>query len=72
MGYTRKNSIPSLIGGLAFGSLFAISAWMINKKDSNGLKLYGVAAGILTLGMIPRAIKAGKRNLLPFIRNLFD
>jgi uncharacterized membrane protein (UPF0136 family) len=57
MGYYKKKSVPSLIGGFGIGSLFAISAWMMSKNDSNGVKVYGVASGVLAAVMIPRAIK---------------
>ena len=61
MGYARKRSIPSLVAGLAFGGLFALSGMMIrNGQDYHGHVLAAATSSVLVLAMGPRALKSRK------------
>eukprot|EP00197_Chlamydomonas_leiostraca_P002087 CAMPEP_0202858432 /NCGR_PEP_ID=MMETSP1391-20130828/970_1 /ASSEMBLY_ACC=CAM_ASM_000867 /TAXON_ID=1034604 /ORGANISM="Chlamydomonas leiostraca, Strain SAG 11-49" /LENGTH=108 /DNA_ID=CAMNT_0049537353 /DNA_START=82 /DNA_END=405 /DNA_ORIENTATION=- len=48
MGYAKKKSVPSLIGGLAFGAAYIGTAYTIN--DIDGYK--GHAAGLATSALL--------------------
>ncbi|PNW78719.1 hypothetical protein CHLRE_09g387838v5 [Chlamydomonas reinhardtii] len=34
MGYVKKKSLPSLLGGLAFGAAYGATAWTIQNHDA--------------------------------------
>ncbi|CAB9502398.1 Transmembrane proteins 14C [Seminavis robusta] len=62
MGYVKKGSAPSLVAGVAFGSMLIGSGYIIAKTDSQyeGHALATGASGIMALGMAQRYMKTGK------------
>lgn len=62
VGYVRKGSTPSLIAGVAFGSLLIGSGYMIAKTDSQyqGHLLATATSGLMALGMAQRYMKTAK------------
>lgn len=62
MGFARKGSKASLIAGLAVGSAFMGSAYMIAKTDNiyEAHLLGSGAGGVLALGMGRRFLSSGK------------
>eukprot|EP01135_Chromosphaera_perkinsii_P006295 Nk52_evm24s485 gene=Nk52_evmTU24s485 len=61
MGFVKKSSIPSLIGGMASGLLLIYSGYVIS--NGNALTGHSIAAGtgaMLSMMMMPRFINSGK------------
>jgi len=61
VGYVRKGSTPSLVAGLACGSLLLGSGYMIAKTDSQyeAHLLATGTSGIMALGMAHRYVTTG-------------
>ncbi|KAJ3099366.1 hypothetical protein HDU97_003239 [Phlyctochytrium planicorne] len=60
MGYARAKSLPSLIAGLTFASLYAYSGYLIQSNANYGAEL-ATATSVLLLGaMGPKAFKTRK------------
>jgi len=58
LGYARKRSTRSLVGGVAFGGLFAVSAYFIASGDEErGLRFGGLSAAALAAAMGWRAVR---------------
>lgn len=47
MGYVRGKSIPSLVAGLTFGTLYGLSAKLINENKEWGVELATATSGLL-------------------------
>ncbi|KAJ3124234.1 hypothetical protein HK098_001296 [Nowakowskiella sp. JEL0407] len=60
IGYAKSKSLPSLIAGVSFGSLFAISGYLISKNKDYGVELATVTSGVLFVAMGRRAVKTRK------------
>lgn len=60
MGYMRKGSLPSLIGGVAVGSLFGFAGYLLKENANGGLETALVASTLLLGAGLPRAIKLRK------------
>lgn len=64
IGYMRKGSVPSLIGGVGLSSLFLYSAYTINNGDSKlGHDIALVASALTTGAMGSQYLK--KRTAVP-------
>ena len=60
MGYFKKNSLPSLFGGLGAAALFGGAAVLIKQgENTNGHGLATATSLALLGGMGPRALKSG-------------
>jgi uncharacterized membrane protein (UPF0136 family) len=62
-GFLKKQSKPSLVGGLFIGSLFLSSGYLISKNKDNGIELALGTSCLLTSVMMRRAIKT--RQAMP-------
>lgn len=60
MGYMRKGSLPSLIGGVAVGSLYGISGYLLRENANGGLETALLASALLLGAGLPRAIRLRK------------
>merc|ERR1712060_706518 len=60
MGYARKGSVPSLVGGAGCGAALIGSSVLAPRNPRLALILATVISGLLTAGMVPRAIKTKK------------
>eukprot|EP01113_Clastostelium_recurvatum_P017224 TRINITY_DN2015_c0_g1_i1.p1 TRINITY_DN2015_c0_g1~~TRINITY_DN2015_c0_g1_i1.p1 ORF type:complete len:122 (-),score=24.56 TRINITY_DN2015_c0_g1_i1:62-373(-) len=61
MGYAKSRSTASLVAGVASGSLFALSGYLIeNGRPLYGHELAGVVSVLLTATMGRRALRTGK------------
>ncbi|AHY79068.1 AQG_2a_G0030810.mRNA.1.CDS.1 [Saccharomyces cerevisiae] len=49
MGYYRKGSIPSLVSGLVFGSVYGIAGYLLHMNRDGGLEM-ALGASTLLLG----------------------
>jgi len=52
MGYVKKGSVPSLIGGLGLGAAYAASGYLIDSVDGFKGHAAGGATSLLLLGMM--------------------
>ena len=52
--------MPSLVAGLAFGTLYTASAKLINENKDYGVELATATSAVLGAAMLPRAIKTRK------------
>lgn len=60
-GYVKAKSKPSLIAGLTFSGLFAVSGYMIkNGHPDRGHQLATVSGAVLAAATGPRAIRSKK------------
>lgn len=61
MGFAKKGSVPSLIGGVGCGaSLWAAGGKMTQKYPKRGFMFATLVSALLAAGMIPRALKTKK------------
>lgn len=65
MGYTRKNSLPSLIAGFTFAILYATAGYMIGSNGKYGLQLALGTSATLLLAGIYRANQADFAKPIP-------
>ncbi|KAL3230197.1 Uncharacterized protein RNJ44_01560 [Nakaseomyces bracarensis] len=57
IGYMRKKSIPSLVAGLAFGSVYAISGYLLHMNRDYGLELaLGTSVALAASGIFRGAL----------------
>eukprot|EP00005_Dracoamoeba_jomungandri_P002360 CAMPEP_0174261746 /NCGR_PEP_ID=MMETSP0439-20130205/12030_1 /TAXON_ID=0 /ORGANISM="Stereomyxa ramosa, Strain Chinc5" /LENGTH=157 /DNA_ID=CAMNT_0015346293 /DNA_START=21 /DNA_END=494 /DNA_ORIENTATION=- len=49
MGFRKKRSIPSLVAGVGYGSLFGVSGYLIQDKEK---RLLGKTTGLLGSGLL--------------------
>ncbi|KAJ3219679.1 hypothetical protein HDU67_010041 [Dinochytrium kinnereticum] len=68
MGYVRAKSLPSLIAGLTFASLYAYSGYLIQSNANYGSELATVTSVILLGAMGPKAVRTQKP--VPMIMSL--
>ncbi|KAJ3317203.1 hypothetical protein HDV06_001847 [Boothiomyces sp. JEL0866] len=59
-GFARAKSRPSLIAGLAFGTLYATSGYLLDKNKDYGVELAAGTSVLLLGAMAPRAIRTRK------------
>ncbi|KAJ3273407.1 hypothetical protein HDV01_004477 [Terramyces sp. JEL0728] len=59
-GFARTKSRPSLIAGLAFGTLYATSGYLLDKNKEHGVELATGTSALLFGAMVPRAIRTRK------------
>ncbi|ODQ67220.1 TMEM14-domain-containing protein [Nadsonia fulvescens var. elongata DSM 6958] len=65
MGYVRKNSKPSLYGGLTVAAVYGTAGYLLKQNANYGIET-AIAGSLLLLGAgIPRAIKT--RKPVPFL-----
>lgn len=57
MGFAKKGSFVSLFAGIAVGSLFLESGYLIKGNKEGGIELATASSVILTGSMAPRAFK---------------
>ncbi|KAK9765222.1 hypothetical protein K7432_006620 [Basidiobolus ranarum] len=60
MGYVKGRSMPSLIAGLSFGTLYGASAYLLKENRDYGQELAAATSILLTGAMIPRAVSTRK------------
>ncbi|RLV95506.1 hypothetical protein JA1_000966 [Spathaspora sp. JA1] len=67
MGYARKGSVPSLIGGLAISTLYGTAGYLLNQNADYGLELaLGTSAFLFAVGLA-RAIPTSFKKPLPLV-----
>lgn len=57
VAYSRKGSVPSLIGGVGCGAALLSTNALAPRR---GFKLGALVSFLLTAGMLPRVVKSGK------------
>ncbi|KAI5453593.1 hypothetical protein NCC49_005417 [Naganishia albida] len=57
IGYARTRSIPSMVAGLAIGSLYALSGLRMREGMSYGYEGAAGTSGLLLGAMLPRALR---------------
>ncbi|CAN3355927.1 hypothetical protein DICA4_C01596 [Diutina catenulata] len=67
MGYSRKRSMPSLIAGLAFGGLYAVSGYLLKQNADYGLELALGSSATLLMAGLGRAIPTQFKKPLPLM-----
>ncbi|KAK9451270.1 transmembrane proteins 14C-domain-containing protein [Limtongia smithiae] len=60
MGYMRKGSLPSLMGGLGVGALYGVGGYLLKQNMDYGIQVSLGASLLLTFAGAPRAIKLRK------------
>ena len=61
VGYLKKRSVPSLVGGTVIGASFLGSAYLINSGSASNGFLLGSASSTALIGvMLPRFISTQK------------
>ncbi|KAJ3226325.1 hypothetical protein HDU78_010395 [Chytriomyces hyalinus] len=61
VGYVKSKSLPSLVAGVSFGALYAVTGHLIRTNADYGVEL-GVGTSVLLMGATgPRAFKTMKR-----------
>ncbi|KAJ3013086.1 UNVERIFIED_CONTAM: hypothetical protein HDU68_000877 [Siphonaria sp. JEL0065] len=61
-GYYRGKSVPSLVAGLSFGALYAVSGNLIKRNADYGFELAFGTSVVLMGAMGPRALKTKART----------
>ncbi|KAI7857807.1 transmembrane proteins 14C-domain-containing protein [Circinella umbellata] len=64
-GFARTRSVPSLVAGVAVGSMYGYAGYLIKENKDYGHETAVVASAILAGAMIPRAIKSGFKKPVP-------
>ncbi|KXZ54133.1 hypothetical protein GPECTOR_5g233 [Gonium pectorale] len=64
MGYVRKKSLPSLIGGLAFGLAYGASAYIIQTHDALLGHQVGAATSAVMAALMGKRF-ASSRKVMP-------
>ncbi|KZF26149.1 hypothetical protein L228DRAFT_242570 [Xylona heveae TC161] len=59
-GYVRTGSVPSIIAGVAVGTLYGLGGYRIQNRQTYGIELALLASVVLAGSSIPRAIKTQK------------
>lgn len=60
IGYARKGSVPSLVGGLAVGAVYGYAGYLLKQNRNGGIEM-ALLGSVLLLGAgLPRAIKVQK------------
>ncbi|KAI5958826.1 hypothetical protein KGF57_002260 [Candida theae] len=67
MGYFRKNSLPSLLGGLGVSALYAIAGYIINSNGRYGVELALAASILLLLAGLSRSITTNFQKPVPLL-----
>jgi uncharacterized membrane protein (UPF0136 family) len=57
IGYMKKKSVPSLVGGVAIGTLYLTSGYLISQNKDHGVELAVATSVLLSGAMARRAIK---------------
>ncbi|KAJ3035074.1 hypothetical protein HDV00_004338 [Rhizophlyctis rosea] len=60
IGYSRTRSTPSLIAGLSFGALYAVSGYLLKENKDYGVELASATSLLLLGAMGPRAARTRK------------
>ncbi|KAI8845494.1 transmembrane proteins 14C-domain-containing protein [Chytridium lagenaria] len=60
MGYVKAKSLPSLIAGLTFASLYAYSGYLIQSNADYGVELATATSVVLLGAMGPKALRTRK------------
>lgn len=63
MGFLRKRSVPSLIGGVGVGAMYGVGALRMRAAQPYGVETALAASVLLALSSLPRAIRV--RQPLP-------
>lgn len=65
MGYACKGSVPSLVAGLVFGSVYGYAGYLLHHNRDNGLEIaLGASLVMLTTG-VARGIPSRFRKPVP-------
>ncbi|KAI9311107.1 transmembrane protein 14 [Dichotomocladium elegans] len=64
-GFVRTRSVPSLVAGVAIGSLYGVAGYLIKENKDYGHETAVAASALLACGMLPRAIKSGFKKPVP-------
>ncbi|KAI8149306.1 transmembrane proteins 14C-domain-containing protein [Fennellomyces sp. T-0311] len=64
-GYARTRSVPSLVAGLAVGSMYGFAGYLIKENKDYGHETAVAASTVLAGAMLPRAFKSGFKKPVP-------
>ena len=67
VGYMRKKSLPSLVAGLTFGGLYAISGYLLHLNRDYGLELALGSSALLTVSGAMRGRVKTPLKPIPFL-----
>ncbi|CAD1808304.1 Transmembrane proteins 14C family protein [Candida parapsilosis] len=67
MGYFRKNSVPSLVGGLVVSALYGSAGYIMNSNGKHGEELALGASIILFLAGLVRSYATGFSKPIPLL-----
>jgi len=67
MGYFRKNSVPSLVGGLVVSALYGSAGYIMNLNGKHGEELALGASIILFLAGLVRSYATGFSKPIPLL-----
>ncbi|KAK9767178.1 hypothetical protein K7432_003208 [Basidiobolus ranarum] len=59
-GYIKGRSMPSLIAGLSFGTLYGVSTYLLKENREYGAELAAATSALLSGAMLPRGIRTRK------------
>ncbi|ORY01919.1 hypothetical protein K493DRAFT_312213 [Basidiobolus meristosporus CBS 931.73] len=60
MGYVKGRSMPSLIAGISFGTLYGVSSYLLKENRDYGEELAAATSVVLTGAMLPRGFRTKK------------
>ncbi|KAK6205085.1 transmembrane proteins 14C-domain-containing protein [Scheffersomyces amazonensis] len=67
IGYSRKGSLPSLVAGLTFGTIYGYSGYLLHKNADWGLELALGASSFLLATGLARSIPTKFKKPLPLV-----
>jgi uncharacterized membrane protein (UPF0136 family) len=67
MGYSRKNSLPSLIAGFTFSVLYGTAGYLLATQSKSGLQL---ALGTSSILLVAGIIRANQVNFAKPVPNI--
>ncbi|KAI5958819.1 hypothetical protein KGF57_002253 [Candida theae] len=67
MGYFRKGSVPSLIGGLGVATLYGVSGYLLNQNANYGIELALGTSSLLLAAGLSRSVSTGFKKPVPLV-----
>ncbi|GMF64462.1 unnamed protein product [[Candida] boidinii] len=67
MAYSRKRSVPSLVGGLTVGTLYAVAGYLLKENMEYGIHTALGASTILFMAGVSRGVKTKFKAPVPIM-----